>query len=390
VSPGAALLALSLLAIPGVRAPGDALSRADASWARRADGQVDARARPGPIDEAIEAYEAALAERPRDLEIHWKLQRAFWFRADFASADGEEERALYERAIAASERAFALVAERVGGEAELERMEPARLRERLPAADRTDAAHLYFWSAINLGAWSRLAGLFQAVRAGVASRLHQAALRSIELDPGVEQGGAIRLLSRLHSELPRVPLLSGWVDPSRAVPLAERALAEYPEHPGNSYLLALALLDHAPERRAEALERIARTAELRPRADHVVEDIAIRIAARELLERRRASDSSRGAQPVGVTSFSKNPLSAFSSSVSRPSSSAALASRTARFRVRISSARSKEASTMRRTARSISRAVASLYGLGRSPSAAPRKPGPSSAQVALPSSGIIA
>ena len=42
----------------------------------------------------------------------------------------------------------------------------------------------------------------------------------------VEQGGAWRLLSRLHSALPRVPWLSGWVDPRQAVPLAERARSE--------------------------------------------------------------------------------------------------------------------------------------------------------------------
>jgi hypothetical protein len=80
-----------------------------------------------------------------------------------------------------------------------------------------------------------------------------------------------------------VPLLSGWVDHAKAVPLAERALAEYPAHPGNSYLLGLALLAHAPERRAEAMERIARTAELQPRSDHVIEDVAIQLAARERL-----------------------------------------------------------------------------------------------------------
>jgi hypothetical protein len=99
----------------------------------------------------------------------------------------------------------------------------------------------------------------------------------------VEQGGAIRLLSRLHSELPRVPLVSGWVDPLRAVPLAERALAEYPAHPGNSYLLGLALLSHAPERRAEGLRLIQGTAALEPRSDHVVEDLAIQRDARERL-----------------------------------------------------------------------------------------------------------
>jgi tetratricopeptide (TPR) repeat protein len=283
-----AALVLALLAAPGARASSGELARGDASWARRADGQVDARARPEPIDAAISAYEAALLASPQQLEAHWKLQRALWFRADFASADPREERALYERAIAASDRALASVAARVGSRRALERVEPGELRVLLPAADHSDVAHLYFWSAINLGAWSRLAGLIQAVRAGVASRVHDAALRSIELDPGVEQGGAIRLLSRLHSELPRVPLLSGWVDHARAVPLAERALEEYPGHPGNSYLLGLALLDHAPERRAEALERIARTAAIEPRGDHVVEDTAIRIAARELLEREAA------------------------------------------------------------------------------------------------------
>jgi hypothetical protein len=158
------------------------------------------------------------------------------------------------------------------------------LRARLSASDAHDAASLYFWSAVNLGAWARQAGLFEAVRAGVANRLREQTERSIALDPGVEQGGAIRLLSRLHSELPRVPLLSGWVDHAQAVPLAERAVAQYPGHPGNPYLLGLALLAHAPERRSEALELISRTAAIEPRPDHLLEDLAIKTAAREKLE----------------------------------------------------------------------------------------------------------
>jgi hypothetical protein len=209
--------------------------------------------------------------------------------ADFSTDDAALERETYERALAASERAFAALAERVGGPGALERAQPEELRARLPAAERRDAAELHFWYAVNLGAWSRSAGLLQAVRGGVANRLHAAVLRSIALDPEVEQGGAIRLLSRLHSELPRVPLVSGWVDPESAVPLAERAAAEYPQHPGNSYLLGLAILSHAPERRAEALRLIAATAELEPRADQLVEDLAIRGDARERLQRERGA-----------------------------------------------------------------------------------------------------
>jgi hypothetical protein len=92
----------------------------------------------------------------------------------------------------------------------------------------------------------------------------------------------------LHSELPRVPLLSGWVDHAQAVPLAERAVAEYPQHPGNAYLLGLALLSNAPERRAEGLRLIESTAKLEPRSDQVIEDLAIRLDAQELLAEERS------------------------------------------------------------------------------------------------------
>lgn len=288
---------LALLAIGALRVEAmPELARADGFWAQRGEGQIDAKARPEPIRAALEGYLAAVAAAPDSLEAHWKLQRALWFTADFATSDPEAKRGLHEQAIAAASAAMAVLAKKVGGPDALEAATPESLRDKLAPADRSDAAHLYFWSAINLGAWSRLAGLLAAVRAGVANRLHEATLRSIALDASVEQGGAIRLLSRLHSELPRVPLLSGWVDHTLAVPLAERALAEYPAHPGNTYLLGLALLSNAPDRRADALGLIERTAKLEPRADHLVEDAAIRIAAGELLQ-EELRDSSLALSP---------------------------------------------------------------------------------------------
>jgi hypothetical protein len=281
------LIAMLLVALPcaaAAQAASAELLRADALWARRAEGQLDGRARPERTGAAVTAYEGALAAHPENLEANWKLLRALWFSAEFATDDAAVERRIYERALAVSERAFARLAARAGGADALADAEPHALVVRLPAADHRDAAELYFWYGINLGAWSRIAGLLQAVRTGVANHVHEATLRSLALDPDVEQGGAIRLLSRLHSELPRVPLISGWVDPRSAVPLAERALAEYPQHPGNAYLLGLALLSHMPERRAEGLSLIEATAALEPRTDHVVEDLAIRIDARERLE----------------------------------------------------------------------------------------------------------
>jgi hypothetical protein len=278
-----AVAALALSSLASI-AP---LERGDAAWSRRADGSVRERAEPAIVAEAIAGYEAAIVAAPRSLEPRWKLLRALWFAGDFASADPDAGRASYERALEQSELAFDTLAERVGGRAVLDEATPESLAARLAPSDRRDAAALYFWSAVNLGAWARLAGLLQAVRAGAANELRVRTERSVALDPGLEGGGAIRLLSRLHSMLPRVPLLSPWVDHAQALPLAERAAAQYPEHPGNAYLLGLTLLDHAPQRRAEAITLLERTAALEPRADHVIEDRAIAAGARERLEAER-------------------------------------------------------------------------------------------------------
>ena len=300
IAVGAAIALALVLSTP---ARASDLARGDAAWARRAVGQVEGRARPEPVRDAIAAYESALAASPDGLEPRWKLVRALWFQGQFASEGEAEALASYERARSLAEPAVARVGERLGSPSPEEASaRAAALRAKLPAAEVRDAAHLYFWAAVALGAWSRSAGLLEAVRAGAAERLHEYTVLSIALDASVEGGGALRLLSRLHAELPRVPLLSGFVDRSRALPLAVRAAAEYPEHPGNHYLVGLTLLELAPERRDEGLRLVQQAARLEPRRDQLVEDTAVRVGARARLEaegggdRARLEDSDAGAR----------------------------------------------------------------------------------------------
>ena len=76
---------------------------------------------------------------------------------------------------------------------------------------------------------------------------------TLQLEPGYDAGGPYRLLGRLHARLPRVPLFSGWVDRSKALPLVEAGYALAPWHPGNRLVVAITLEELAPERAAQPL-----------------------------------------------------------------------------------------------------------------------------------------
>jgi tetratricopeptide (TPR) repeat protein len=259
---------LSLVAIVLASFFGPGISRADIAaadraWTTRAEVLVDERlAAPDRIAEAIALYRASLEQDPLSLEARWKLLRALHYAVDFTSLDDREKDARVKEAIALT-------------------------RDSIEGADTAlaaDQARMLFWSAIAWGSRAQRVGLLTIVREGVAGQMRQNAEQSLVLDPSVDRGGALRLLSRLHATLPRVPFVSGWVDREMALPLAERAMSLDPEHPGNRLILALALLDREPDRANEARLLLESVTAAQPRSDYLVEDLAILEQAHEQLE----------------------------------------------------------------------------------------------------------
>jgi tetratricopeptide (TPR) repeat protein len=296
------VLALTLLGLVGAPAlaSADALARGDAAWAARAGPEGAARPDAARVEEAIALYGSALAADPARLDVRWRLLRALYFAAYFASDSPAGARERFDRARSLADEGVALLAEGLGGAPPHELGAAARRAQlaRAGLAPR-DVARFYFWSAIHWGGWARSAGLVAAVRQGVANRLHDYATVAVELEPDYEGGAAHRLLARLHAELPRVPLLSGWVDRSRALPEAERALEIAPADPGNRLLLALTLLDlDADGRRDEALALLEELTALEPRPEFAVEDAAVRDAAARRLAQERERLATREAAPA--------------------------------------------------------------------------------------------
>lgn len=284
---GLALLAPLLLpAWAGARSP--ALARADEVWERRSDGcDAEGRARREHAYAAVAAYQEAVDAEPAALEPRWKLVRALYFAADFVDGDPGDPIRLLERATRESDAALDRLAARLGVSGALDSFTPEILARTLAPEELADAAGAFFWSAVAWGAWGQHHGMVDAVRAGIADRLYQGAHAVIALDSSFEEGGAHRLLARVHAQVPRIPFFSGWVDPELAVPAAERALALAPQNLGNRYLLALTILDVAPERRDEAVRLLEEAAGAEPRPEQRVEDLAIRHSARVRLARER-------------------------------------------------------------------------------------------------------
>jgi len=287
---GLALLAPLLLpAWAGARSA--ALARADSVWERRAEGcNAEGRARRELASSAVAAYQEAVDAQPAALEPRWKLVRALYFAADFVDGDPGDPIRLLERATRESDAVLDRLAARLGVSGALDSFAPQILTSALAPEEIADAAGAFFWSAVVWGAWGQHHGMVDAVRAGIADRLYQGANAVIALDPSFEEGGAHRLLARVHARVPRIPFFSGWVDPELAVPAAERALALAPQNLGNRYLLALTILDVAPERRGEAVRLLEQAAAAEPRPEQRAEDLAVRHSARERLARERGPE----------------------------------------------------------------------------------------------------
>ncbi|MDX1631658.1 MAG: TRAP transporter TatT component family protein [Thermoanaerobaculia bacterium] len=258
------------------------LERGDALWEIRDRDSEDGWADPEPIAEAIAVYEQAWDRRPESPAVAWRLARALWFQAEYATRDPDRREAILDRATEIAEEGLTQLAVEVGGRERMASAEPEE-RARL-LGDRAEAAPLYFWGAVVWGVWGEASGKLAAARQGVGDRIRRYAETVIALDETYEHGGGYRVLGRLHAEAPKIPFFTGWVDRERAIRELEEARRRFPDHLLNPLYLAEALLDHRPERASKARELLKTILETEADPARRVEETRARTRAGELLQ----------------------------------------------------------------------------------------------------------
>jgi tetratricopeptide (TPR) repeat protein len=252
---------------------------ADGLWDRRADGASGAQASATTARRLVEAHEQALASDPQSLRLRWKLLRALHFEGDFAIVEEDLRLEVFEAARAIADTSRALLSIQAGSS--LDDLEPPEIARAISSVPH--AIDIYYYSAIHWGLWGRTTGKVKAARQGVGGRIRDFAQVVTLLDERYETAGGHRFLGRLHTEAPRIPFVTGWIDRELAVQELERACEIAPEEPINLLYLADALLQFDPGRREEALDILRRLVATPPRQDRLVEDAACIRDARELL-----------------------------------------------------------------------------------------------------------
>ena len=259
--------ALCLLAAPAPPVPdaAAAIAEGDARYAARAEGASGDVARPAPVEAALQAYRRALAADPQDLEALYKVLRALHFRGAFCGASIEQQKSIFDEGKRLGQAAVDRLEKGVGGAQGAAHADALR---RVP-----HAVDVYYWTAALWGQWALARGKLAAARSGAAGKVLRLAQTVLELDPRLDEGGADRMLGRLHDETPKIPLVTGWVSKRKAVEHLRQAYALGPRSRVTQFFLAEAILDHEPEKREEARELLRVCATSPPRPESLIEDV---------------------------------------------------------------------------------------------------------------------
>lgn len=256
------------------------LAEGDRHFANRAEGAHGARAKAGPIDAAIAAYQRAVSSNPNDLEAHARLLRALRFKGAYVSATDEQKKEIYGLAKAAGERAIAAVNKRLGTNTRTPEKQVAAAARAVPGA-----ADVFLWDAINWGEWALAYGKMAAARQGAADRIRRGATIAQLANPRLEDGAPSRVLGRLHSETPRVPLVTGWASLKESVRYLTESQKIAPTNKLTLVFLAEALVIGDPSKKAQATQILRNVISAPNDPRYPVEDAAAVEEARAILKR---------------------------------------------------------------------------------------------------------
>jgi len=209
--------------------------------------------------------------------------RALFFLGEHVENDPALKLEIFARGRQLGEEGMDLVAAAVGGRERILTLSAAELRREI--AQPTAAAEIYFWSAAHTGLWGRTQGKLAAARAGVAGKVRDLASVSIALDDTIENGGGHRILGRLHTEAPKIPFVTGWINRDVAISELETCHRMAPADLMTRLYLAEALIEFAPKRRSEGLELLRSVVDTPPEPDYLIEELQAIDDAKALLAR---------------------------------------------------------------------------------------------------------
>ena len=264
----------------------DLLAAADRAWVERSEGRAGARASEEAVRRCAEPALRALELAPDSLEARWRVARALYFEGEFLASDSDSRLEIFSRGRELVEESLDLLARTAGGREALDDLPPQQLAERL--GDRPSAARLYFWGAVHWGLWGRYVGKMTAARQGVAGTIRDYAEAVVALDPDLEEAGGHRMLGRLHSEAPKLPFFTGWIDRQKAIAELEAAVEHAPDYMYNQVYLAEAHLGTKKGDRARALAMLREVVERTPTGPNAVEEAFLIEQARATLAEETA------------------------------------------------------------------------------------------------------
>lgn len=283
IIPAVALsFAMSFLAMPVLADNADYMAKGDRAWARRADGRAGSRAAAEPIENAIRAYQEALALEPKNLEARWKLLRAFHFKGEYVLQGKKERHEHYKMGRVVAEAGRLQIEEEYGLGKGLFKTKPDDVVRSVGAS--AAVAEYCFWAAANWGLWGHYSGKMISALTGLVYKIRQLAEIMVLMDESIENGGGHRLLGQFHARVPRIPFFTWWADKDLAITELRLSLQVAPNDLLSKMYLAQALLKFRPEEEKEALELLNDIVDGSPNPERLVEDILVIENARELLK----------------------------------------------------------------------------------------------------------
>lgn len=259
------------------------VAEGDKHFAARAEGAQGSRASAAQIDQAIAAYQRAVAANANDLEAQYKLLRAYRFKGAYVARTSDEKKAIYDAAKTAGEKALVAVQRVLASKGVKVSASEKQIADAIRGVNGAGA--VYLWDAINWGEWALAYGKLAAARQGAADRIKREATIAMLVDPRLEDGAPARVLGRLHDQTPRIPFITGWASSKEAVKFLEESMKIDPPNKLTLVFLAEAMVSNDGSTKAKAIQMLKGVIAAPNNPLYVVEDAAATEDAKALLKK---------------------------------------------------------------------------------------------------------